>query len=793
MTQLQDSLNTEHLSKLSNIKKLMNNIAGKTKIYFPTYTNHGTDHLKNVEKYVNDMINNEIKQKLTSEEKFLLLCAVWLHDTGMIPKDDEELLFFKSLTPEKRNEFTNAIREIHHIRSDNYIKENYKELGFTKLEAKIIGQIAKGHREIKLSTYDNINYNGININIASLAAILRLADECDVSKDRESTLSSIDVDINTRNEFYRKHELVNHVWFDHENGIIYISCIIENEHDYDPLNKVKDEIEKKLEQTKDYLCSFGIKLNHVELDAKWNKLVEKDIISYIADEKYDLENWEIEGISKDEIGEIIDNLTAEGLFNNDNYINGFKKEYVVYKILFKKFGGSSNFKKFFYTKYSQEMMPTCYKELETKFYAPSKENRESRIEILKNTPTAFYFMVKFEDFLDDKNFHDETKIGGLEMVDFLLLMSLFNDINYYKDQINIENINKSIKYLIRDEEEVLDLLQKYKNEGELSKKDETEEIRPISILFKMDSYDNLNRTIKTELDIVDFRKIMSKRAVKFNLEINDSFKNYSQLMDDLPSLESFNLKINDENWSSIEFLKTKISSKQTLFINNSETIDVLFRIKITISESEKTKISVDISPKSEQIKDLLKWLEFVSENSEKDFELKYHDKLMSITKIPKITIDQKLLELYRDIDKFNDKYNLEMTHEYDYELQGDDFRYVEYINSIEKTHEIKGKGVDVNLKIKISDLNNLINDGPFKLNLMYNQTPIKLLNNNIDLGKHTVSIEKAEIRNKQELKEVVETHNPEEIVNTIIYVKEYDNKEITLDFSSNFNDEEKLN
>ena len=788
MIQLKDSLKKEHASKLNNIKKLMCNIAGKTKIYFPTYTNHGTDHLKNVEKYVNQMVNDKIKQNLTPDEIFFLLCAVWLHDVGMVPKDDEELLFFKSLTQDGREEFSDNVRDRHHVRSDNYIKENHKKLGITKLEAKIIGQIAKGHRLIELSNFEDINYDGVNINIARLAAILRLSDECDVSKDRESSLSPIDVDVKTRKEYYRKHDLVDHVWFDHENGIIFISCMIENKDDYEPLNKVKEEIETKLKETKDYLHEFGITLNFVELDAKWNKLPEKTIICYIADNKLTIENWELDGLTDDKIKEILDNLTAEGLFSDNDYVKGFKKDYPTYKRLFEKFGGSSNFKKFFYTEYSQEMMPTCYNKLETKFYASSRENRESRIEILRNTPTAFYFMLKFEDFLDDKDFNDETKVGGLEMVDFLLLMSLFNDINYYKDEINFDNIEKSIKYLIRDEKEVLDLLQKYKNQGERTKTDDTEEMRPISLLFKIDSYDNSNRTIKAELDLVDFRKIMSKRGIEFNLELNKPFEKFSQFMNPLPLLEPFNLKINGKYYDSIEFLKNNISSKQVLFIYNNKSIDVLLRIKISISESEKTKISVDICPKSDRIKDLLKWLEFVSENSEKDFELTYNDENIGIGKIPKIKIDSQLLELYRDIDTFNDQYNLEMTHEHDYELQGDDFRFVEYINSIEKTHMLKRKTIDVTLQMKISDLNNILNDKPFKLNVTYNQTPIKLLNNNIDLGKHTASVEKAEIRNKTELKELVESHNPDDMVKVLLYIKEDDDKDITLDFSSNYDE-----
>jgi len=787
MIQLKELLTTELLSKLENIKKLMNNIAGKTKIYFPTFTNHGTDHLKNVEKYVNHMIPDEIKKNLTCEEIFFLLSAVWLHDVGMVPKDDEELLFFKNLSPEKRKEFTANIRKLHHIRSENYIKENFKELGLSKLEAKIIGQIAKGHRKIELNSYEDMNYNGVNIPIANLAAILRLADECDVSKDRESKLSSIDVDEKIRKEHYRKHEIVNHVWFDHEPRIIYISCIIENESDYESLNEVKKEIEIKLDQTKDYLCSFGIILNNVEFDDKWNTLIEKDIISYIADEKYDLKKWEIKNTTQKEIKEILCNLRAEGLFKNDNYSDGFKKDYATYKTLFKKFGGSSNFKKFFYKKYSQDMIPACYKELETKFYAPSKENRESRIEILKNTPTAFYFMLKFEEFLDDKNFNDETKVGGLEMVDFLLLMSLFNDINYYKEQIRFEEIEDSIKYLIRDENEVLDLLQKYKNEGEINKTDGSEEIRPISLLFKTDNYDK-SQTIKTELDLVDFRKIMVKRSIEFDLELNELFKEFSKLMNPLPSLEPFDLKIGGGEYKSIEFLKNKISSKQMLFINNNNTLSVLLRIRINIRESDRTKVTVEVCEKSERIKDISNWLKFVSENSENNFELKYNNETIGIGKIPKLTIDPKLIKLYDDVDKFNDKYNLEMTHEYDYEIQGEDFGFAEYVHSIETTHEIKGKGIDVNLKIKISELKNLLEKDYFKLNLTYEHTPIKFLNNSIDLGKRTVSIEKAEIRNKKELKETVESHNIDDVVTALLYIKDYEDKDIILDFSSNFDD-----
>ena len=102
-------------------------------------------------------------------------------------------------------------------------------------------------------------------------------------------------------------------------------------------------------------------------------------------------------------------------------------------------------------------------------------------------------LLKFEDILDDKHFKDENKVGGSEMIDLLLLMSLFNDVNYYKEQINFECIEKYIKELIRDEREIIDLLQEYKNEGELDKN--KNEIRTTSIIYKKNVFNPFNSAI----------------------------------------------------------------------------------------------------------------------------------------------------------------------------------------------------------------------------------------------------------------------------------------------------------
>ena len=89
MNQLRDRIKSkDYSSRLENIEQIVGNIAGKTRILFPKYTNHGVDHLKNVERHANNIIPEDIKEKLSEEEVFCLLCGIWLHDIGMVPIDE---------------------------------------------------------------------------------------------------------------------------------------------------------------------------------------------------------------------------------------------------------------------------------------------------------------------------------------------------------------------------------------------------------------------------------------------------------------------------------------------------------------------------------------------------------------------------------------------------------------------------------------------------------------------------------------------------------------------------------
>lgn len=257
-----------HCFRFERIIEMVTNVSGRVNALFPTYTNHDVTHLKHVENYADRIIPNEIKSELNIDEVFFLLCGIWLHDMGMIFKDNE-LELFRSKTEDERDTFVVNIRESHNIRSETFIKENKEKLGLNWHEAEIIGKIAKGHRKIDLHDVVDDDYEGSNIRISFLSAILRLADECHVDKTRESALSEIGIDKKTIHDFYNSHEKIDYVRFDFEEGNILISCELKNRNDLNLINGIKSKIQDELDGISDILEVYGVNLTNIEFESSF--------------------------------------------------------------------------------------------------------------------------------------------------------------------------------------------------------------------------------------------------------------------------------------------------------------------------------------------------------------------------------------------------------------------------------------------------------------------------------------------------------------------------------------------
>ena len=783
MKPLREYINSEdYISRLENIEHIMGNIAGKTRILFPKYTNHGVDHLKNVEKHANNIIPDNIKEELSEEEIFCLICGIWLHDIGMVPIA-EEIDIYENKSVEEREKYRIALREVHHIRSENYINKNHEKLGLNKLEAKIIGKIAKSHRKIKLSEIEKVMYNGKLLDIAALGAIVRLADECDISKNRETPLSSEGIDENTREKHYIIHDFVNDVCIDHENQTIHLSCIVENKNELKPIKETQNEIQEKLNQTKNYLKNFGIKLNSVKLDIHDEKLHEKEIICNLANYDFNIDEWEIPNTSPYKIQEILCNLKAESLFNSDEHSLGFKETFFVYKKLFKKFIGHYNLKNFYFTKYSQKMVEICFDKIENKFNAGFISNRKSRIEILKNTPTAFYLILIFEELIGDNKFRLNYNKNGELIVDFLLLMSLFNDTYYFNDQLDFKNVKKHVSDLIEDKNNLQEKINKNKKSIPLiESEDETGKTIPFSIKFNLhkgfEDYIDLDPTYENPI------KILGDRIEYIEIGEGKNYKKYSPDILVITKPNGLELKINSKLYK-LNFKKEILSKNSLLFTSiPSEELNLILRLKLESNfEENNPKISLSIIPKSNKIKDLLYQTKFKKECSEKDFEIMFEGSTIFKNKFPKINVEDKFINFLEKVDKINDYFKLNIIHEENYEITSKDVENAKILCSYIQTKTIVANDIRAKFEISISELNRIIQQEQKDIKIVNPQYNVNLLNKNIELGPFEVKINSLKILNKEKLENIVKSHDTNETVNVEIIMSE-EKSDLLLNFNN---------
>ncbi|MDE1811835.1 MAG: ATP-binding protein [Thaumarchaeota archaeon] len=170
---------------LNGIKNHVTPLLGEIRKTFPDYTPHDIEHkervMKNYEKIIPDCLAN----KLNKYEIFFLAAATYLHDIGMV--DMTKYRDFPHAAG--KNSLADNIRDTHHIRSEKYVNDNFSILGIEEQQAKIIGIIARGHREEdvdkRIDMFDpNRTYREFRINMPLLTTLLRLADEFDMTFER---------------------------------------------------------------------------------------------------------------------------------------------------------------------------------------------------------------------------------------------------------------------------------------------------------------------------------------------------------------------------------------------------------------------------------------------------------------------------------------------------------------------------------------------------------------------------------------------------------------------------------
>jgi hypothetical protein len=211
-TKLETLVKDVHLrNSLDQIKTAVAKIWSEVKI-IRDHTDHGPDHSTRLEKrYALDIVNANVGQRLTSEEAYLLLAGIHLHDIGMqcdvlkfphifnLARNKYKANFNVKFRAKTSTSFTlkeqTAIRENHHLLSAAWIDHAFKNTDTSdplSATAHSIPQnlvedlidVCKYHTKFLISDCPLQGKIKPTIRKGLVAAILRFADELDVAADR---------------------------------------------------------------------------------------------------------------------------------------------------------------------------------------------------------------------------------------------------------------------------------------------------------------------------------------------------------------------------------------------------------------------------------------------------------------------------------------------------------------------------------------------------------------------------------------------------------------------------------
>lgn len=267
--------------RLMLIEPIARSVLTYTASKFPDFTPHDFErHSLNVEKILNWMVPDEVKSSMDPYELFFLIISAWLHDWGMVAS---------------KNENADEVRQNHHERTEQNFQKLYKEVLLSQQEANIAGRICRGHRtdDLQSDLYANSFIGSSNnlVHVSFLAALLRLADECDVTANRtpEIIYSSIHPEGRSEEEF-KKHLSIGGI------GPLTKYKLQLNGTAYTPkgvqvIEEVRKKIEEQLDSVKTILFPNGVMFDviseHIDAQGFINKpigfeLDKKNIIDLLV-------------------------------------------------------------------------------------------------------------------------------------------------------------------------------------------------------------------------------------------------------------------------------------------------------------------------------------------------------------------------------------------------------------------------------------------------------------------------------------------------------------------------------
>lgn len=193
LMKLNPQLHKRYCDSLFASIKILENYRG----IFPDYTDHSYLHTLNVLNYCNQLIGSNIGI-MNCGEIYTLMMGAALHDSGMGVSENDFREFisdprFAKYMDENRNAPPQQIiRDLHHEFSGCFIKKYSRIFEIPEEFVFPIIQTARGHRRTDLTDVkeypEKYRVGKYTICLPYLAAVIRLADELDISAERNISL-----------------------------------------------------------------------------------------------------------------------------------------------------------------------------------------------------------------------------------------------------------------------------------------------------------------------------------------------------------------------------------------------------------------------------------------------------------------------------------------------------------------------------------------------------------------------------------------------------------------------------
>lgn len=466
ISELRKSLLAPNKERLDRISSIVRPALARTTNILLEFTEHDLNHSLGVEK-IYDILLRENLGRLNEDEKFLLIAATLLHDLGMVGstqwKNREELL-----------------RDAHHSLSKQIINEHRVYLGFTHVEADVIGSIAEAHRKVDFNILEkNLAYGiGKSIRPRLLAALLRLADELHVTDDRAPEFVTKLISPNPLSRaHHERHQVILGVdWSREDPKVIHISAIVNDWDMEDAVNTMVCEIQAKLTSVSDILLENGIQIAAIEPQYRLGGVIRKEVLLYLAQNPQCSNEQIIERLNQRldiNVHKEIQELDLSGFILNVNGILSLNSDKTVFTNVYNYLHGTRYELEYIRSDYVRKHIGDIFDDIALNLYGTRYDDgeKEDRILLVSNSPTVLDTLLNRQntksDFgvLDRKGVLDAILLGGyMQDVSEIPQIASYNPDSTFAVQAVANNIKETLGGFVQIMKNIDEAMEVKKNE-----------------------------------------------------------------------------------------------------------------------------------------------------------------------------------------------------------------------------------------------------------------------------------------------------------------------------------------